>query len=159
MLVKCVHCGEKIDRDLAFKVRVGKVNKYYCTEMEYKTEVGKKEVKDNVYILIDNIFGYKITHTSLYKEISEISTIHTFSKINEYLIDRQKDLSSIMSRDFSSEYGKIRYFSAILKNSLTDYIVKKEEIKKEIIVDIAKDNYTIRKRRKTLLDFEEEVGE
>lgn len=159
MLVKCVSCGEKIDRSLAHKVVVGKINKYYCTEKEYQTEVNKKLYKENAYHEIYEIFGYKVTHTSLYKEINEIASIHTYEKLSQYLLDRNSDLVKAMSKDFTSEYGKIRYFSTILKNSLKDFIMESKEIDKKRIIDIAKDTYVPRKRKKTLLEFEEEVGE
>ena len=32
---KCKYCGKSIDTDNAFKVIVGKTNRYYCNENEY----------------------------------------------------------------------------------------------------------------------------
>jgi len=32
---KCKYCGKSIDTDNAFKVIVGKTNRYYCDENEY----------------------------------------------------------------------------------------------------------------------------
>lgn len=148
----------KIDKSTAFKVVVNGVNKYYCSESEY-TDINRlKIIKDKVFSQINEIFGYKVVNTILFKEVAEIEKIHTYSKINDYLYQNHLYLCSVMQKDFSSEYGRIRYFSAILKNSLTDFTYKEEPIK-IIAVDIPKDNYRPKCKRKTLEEFEREVGD
>ena len=62
-----------------------------------------------------------------------------------------------MGKDFSSEYAKIRYFSAILKNSLTDYKPKvKVEIDWQKPVETYKSNYKQKVVRVGFDDLEEE---
>lgn len=43
MLVKCRKCGNKIDRNNAFKVVVDNKNVYYCNEKEYEEHVKEKQ--------------------------------------------------------------------------------------------------------------------
>ena len=64
-----------------------------------------------------------------------------------------------MSKDFNNEFGQIRYFSAILKNSLTDFKVENKVVEKELIVDIPKNNFKPKQRKKSLIEYEMEVGE
>ena len=64
MLVKCRLCGTKVDRNEAFKVVVGGKNTYYCNEAEYQKVLHEREVKNNTYECINQIFGYKILHCS-----------------------------------------------------------------------------------------------
>lgn len=160
MLVKCKICGNKIDRETAHKVVVNEKNNYYCSELEYSEWQAKKEIKDNTYNLIFQIFDRKITNTILYKEITELSEIYTYEKIFAYLTENEKYLSGVMGKGFTSEYGQIRYFTAILKNSLADFKYKKEEVvKKEFDNDIPDMKFRRKQKRISLEDFELEVGE
>lgn len=159
MLVKCQSCGLKTDRDIAFKIKVQGINKYYCTENEYLKIINEKKIKDDTYITIYEIFGYKIMHTTLFKEVSELATVYTFDKINKYLSLNKAYITSTMQKDFKNEYAKIRYFMAIIRNNLKDFTDgDKEIVIKTKEIDIAKDNYKPRKKRKSLNEFEEEVG-
>jgi len=159
VLVKCKICSQKVDRDDAYKVEVSGKNNYYCNENEYKNLIQQKQDKDNVYTEINDIFGRKITNTAIFKEITEISKIYTYERILAYLKFNNTYLGSVMAKDFSSEYAQIRYFSAILKNSLSDFKIENNLYDKEIVIDIPKDNFKQKKQKKTLADFEMEEGE
>ena len=67
MLVKCRQCGTKIDRKTAFKVVVGGKNAYYCNEAEYQKTLHEKEIKTITYDCINQIFGYKVLNSALFK--------------------------------------------------------------------------------------------
>ena len=43
MQVKCQICGKSIDRSTAYKVVVGGVNKYFCSEEEFNAEKARKD--------------------------------------------------------------------------------------------------------------------
>jgi len=159
LLVKCKVCGNKIDRNEAFKVIVDKKNSYYCNEKEYNELIRKQSVKDNTYEEINNIFGRKVTNTVLYKEIWDLSLIYTFEKILSYLKFNSNYLSGVMEKSFASEYAQIRYFAAILKNSLSDFKEDDSVLDKQLVVDIPKDNYKKKERKKPIIDFEMEVDE
>ena len=75
--------------------------------------LAQKEVKDNTYNFINEIFGQKVTNTALFKEINALLETHTYEEILSYLQDNEDYLSRVMSKDFQSEYAKIRYFSHI----------------------------------------------
>ena len=70
---KCKYCGKSIDTNSAYKIVVGKTNRYYCNEEEYNIIHKAQQIKDDTYNLIYEIFGRKITNTILYKEINELS--------------------------------------------------------------------------------------
>lgn len=159
MLVKCKICGNKIERTEAYKIVINNKNNYYCNEMEYKNWVSKKEIKDNTYNLIYDIFERKITNTVLFKEITELSNIYTYEKIFAYLRENETYLCDVMKKDFSSEYAQIRYFAAILKNSLSDFQYKNDEQVKKIKVDMPKCKFNRKGKRKPLTEYEEEVGD
>ncbi len=192
MLVKCRKCNNKIDRALAFKVVVGDKNAYYCNEEEYKQHVEEqklkeekrrkykeeqkllkkekeriKELKDSIYTYIRNIFGYLPTNTSIYKEMNEVFQNFDYDLVLRYLEQQNEYLKNVIhSKEFTSEYGKIRYFSAILKNSLADF---KRESKKNKVEDNSElikccyDNeplevkYKRKKKKRTLEEIENNI--
>ncbi len=129
MLVKCRICGKKVDRNEAFKVAVeGKPNAYYCSEAEYNKMMENRKNRNDTYYCIYDIFGYTVTNTVLNKEVNALGKIYGFKLILEYLHDNQEYLTRIVGREYNSEFAKIKYFSAILKNSLVDYRDSDEEI-------------------------------
>ncbi|EXG87724.1 hypothetical protein K413DRAFT_4622 [Clostridium sp. ASBs410] len=159
MLVKCRICGNKIDRDTAYKVRNKNVNEYYCNQEEYLGKLEKIKIKDDTYEEIFNIFGRKVTNTTLFKEISELESVYGYEKTYQYLCENEKYLSNVLNKDFKSEYAQIRYFSTILKNSLADFKIESKQPEKRIEIDMPTVKYTQRKKRKSLLEIEQEVGE
>ena len=158
MLVKCKICGTKTERKDAYKIVVNGKNNYYCNEEEYNSWIKKREIRDNTYILIYEVFGRKITNTILFKEVDELSNIYTFEKIYSYIKENQDYLYSVMKKINSKEYGKIRYFTAILKNNLGDYeyINETENIYMSSEVDIPKNKFKRSKKRKALIEYEME---
>ena len=158
---KCKYCGKNIDTDNAFKVIVGKTNRYYCDENEYNIIHKTQQIKDDTFNLIYDIFGRKVTNTILYKEINELSTIYSYEKIDSYLNENKNYLTNLMqNKSFQSEYAQIRYFAAILKNNLADFhYEKKEKINKEVEIDIPLCNFMRRPNKKTIEEYEQEVGD
>lgn len=130
--VTCRCCGEKIDKKIAVAVKSGKQNKYYCPE-----HVGQKSSKEKMYDLIYEIFGRKVLHTILYKEMEEILSVHPVETVLAYLEENKNEISGFMCRSFVHEFAEVRYFCSIVKNSLADFKPKKNEpvIDKEIEVD------------------------
>lgn len=159
-MVKCRVCGEKVDRLLAYKVVIDGKNHYYCTEKEYRDLLAQKEVKDNTYNLINEIFGRKVTNTALFKEINVLLETHTYEEIQSYLQDNEDYLCRVMSKDFQSEYAKIRYFSTILKNNMADFQQKVEvKIVRDVKIDVSESKFKRKNKRKPLVEYEEEVGD
>lgn len=174
---KCRICGKTLEINTAYKIvktTPKKVrNIYYCSEKEYQDWVDESnkniEEKNRTYMLINNIFGREITNTALYKEVSALAKIYTFETILDYLEENYGFLSKIMQKDFENEYNEIRYFATILKNNLYDFQKKnigKQSIETEHLektidtpIDIYNVKFKRKNRKRTLEDFEKEVGD
>ena len=158
---RCKYCGKSIDTKVAYKVTVGKTNRYFCNKEEYDIVYKAQKIKNDTYDLIFEIFGRKVTNTILYKEVNELSSVYPYERIKAYLEQNMTYLSNLMqNKSFQSEYAQIRYFTAILKNNLTDFKYEKKE-RINIKVDIDMPEYVFKRKsdRKPLIEFEEEVGE
>lgn len=129
---KCPICGTELNTSTAYKVeivgpRTGKVTcKYYCSEEEWLSEQARKkkakEDKDKAYYLICDIMGEKeIISTALYKEWTVWNKVADNEKISKYLEENRDYLSSVIGRLDSSEFAKIRYLSAIIKNGIKEF--------------------------------------
>ena len=132
MLVKCRACGAKIDRATAYKVVTGKVNQYYCNLAEFTDwQQAKKKVSDNkdrLYQLVNEVFGYNVTNSILYKEMQEVAIKYDYSLLSQYITENKAYLSKSMAKDFVSEYAQIRYFMAIIRNNMASFILKQKVI-------------------------------
>lgn len=139
---KCKICGTPLDTNTAYKItdKNGK-NKYFCSATEFKAEEERKkkavEDKDRVYYLICDIMGEKeILNTALWKEKTEWNKAFSDEFIAKYLQENKDYLTSAITRLDSSQFAKIRYLSAILKNSLSDFKPKASEVEKpKVVVD------------------------
>ena len=162
MQVTCQICKKKIEKDTAYKRVVGKANKYYCSEQEWQAEEDKKkkaaEDKNKVYNLICDMFGYEIVNTQFFAEWTLWNKLKSNEIIYKYLRENEDYLQQICDRSFNSEYQKIRYFSAVLKNSLKDFKPKVEVVEKpKVVVEetiYEAPTHTLNKRR-SLEDLED----
>lgn len=161
MLVKCRICGNKTERSKAYKTVKDGRNNYYCNETEYMGWLLKRESKNNTYNIIYVIFERKVTNTVLYKEINGLAEVYTYEKIYAYLKENKTYLGNAMKKNFQSEYAQIRYFAAILKNSLADFKYENKTTKepKRIYVDMPDYKFSRRKPKKTLEEYEKEAGD
>ena len=135
MLVTCKICKRKINRDVAYKITTvsptnGKVtNSYFCSEAEWQAEEERKkkakEDKDKVYFFICDMFGYEIQNTKFFDEWRFWTKLKSNEIIYKYLRENEPRLRQICDKPFKNEYAKIKYFSAVLKNSLKDFVPKK----------------------------------
>ena len=168
---KCPVCGTELNTSTAYKVeivgpRTGKVTyKYYCSEEEWLSEQARKkkvkEDKDKAYYLICDIMGEKeIINTALWKEWAIWNKVADNEKIGKYLEENKSQLTSEIGRLSSSEFAKIRYLSAIIKNGIKEFEprVKIEEPKISVIEEHYETKYKS-KTRQALEDFEEEYDE
>lgn len=158
MLVKCRLCSTKIERNQAFKVVVGGKNAYYCNEAEYQQVLHDREVKDSTYECVNRIFGYKVLNSALFKEMNIILESYSYDYILAYLKDNEEYITNVLKKDFNSEYAKIRYFSAILKNNLQDYHMPIKEEPRVIEYDEPiVHKFHRSKQRRGLAELESEV--
>lgn len=154
MLVSCRACKKKNDRDISYKVIVNGKNHYYCNEKEYLNEIAERKAKLEVFEICTEILG-STTNTILFKEIAGISSVHTYVKILGYLTDNIEKINGFMAKSFNSEYGKIKYFTTILKNNIGDYVVE-TKIERFIEAETTEVNYKRKNRKKSLSQYIDE---
>lgn len=151
MLVKCQVCGEKIDKSTAYCVAANGRNKYYCNKTEYD-----KKILDNQQraMIVDLSKSYlnNTENTALHKEIK--SWGEDKAKIISFLTENRERIERSMRKDFNNEYAKIRYFSAIVKNSINDYVMPQTEtVEKQVEVEMYESKYKPKPKRKCLSDY------
>jgi len=160
---KCKICGTELDTATAYKVtdKNGK-NKYFCSEAEFEAEEERKkkvaEDRDRVYRLICDIMGEKeIISTALFKEWQVWNKVADNAKIAKYLAENKDYLTSVIARLQSSEYARIRYLSAIIRDKIKAFVPKAIEVAppKVVVEEHYETKYKPRTRR-ALLDFEED---
>lgn len=170
---KCRICGTQLDTKTAYKVEVivnkrtgGKElqNRYFCSEEEWQAEENRKkkykEDKDKVYYLICDMFGYEIQNTKFFDEWVHWNKLKSNEIIYKYLRENETFLQQVCDKSYDNEYQKIRYFSAILKNCLKDFIPKVEEapapkiIVEETIYEAPTHSLN---RRRSLADLEDDI--
>ena len=143
----CLVCGTALDTKTAYRVELvvnkktgekGVKYRYCCNEAEYIAEEERKkkakEDKNKVYYLICDMFGYEIQNTKFFDEWSHWNKLKSNEIIYKYLRDNETYLQQVCDKPFENEYQRIRYFSAILKNSLRDYVPKVEVVEKPKVV-------------------------
>lgn len=168
MLVTCKICKNKIERDTAYKIVTvsqtngKKNNNYYCSEAEWRAEEERKKKaakdKDRVYYLISDMFGYEIQNTKFFDEWVKWNKLKSNEIIYKYLRENESYLQQVCDKSYETEYNRIMYFSAILKNSLRDYKPRAEVAEKpKVVVEetiYKAPSQTINKRR-SLDDLED----
>ena len=133
---KCKICGSELDINTAYKVtdKNGR-NKYFCNASEFDAEEERKkkaaEDKDRVYRLVCDIMGEReVISTALFKEWQVWNKVADNEKIAKYLEENQSYLSSVIARLSSSEYARIRYLSAIIRDKIKAFVPKVEVVEK-----------------------------
>jgi YHS domain-containing protein len=155
LLVKCKVCSTKIDRDTAFKVVVKGTNRYYCNAKEYESFNIENENRFKVIDMAFDLVG-KTTNTTLMKEITEIAKVHGYSKLRKYMEENMLEIDTALSRNnFTHEYAKIRYFAAIIKNSIGDFKEQVENTEVHGYDFVEEVKYTSTKK-KSFADFIDE---
>lgn len=154
MLVKCQICGTRIDRDIAYKIQQNNRNKYYCSQKEYMRHQQELADKDILFDLINTLFGYKVINSVLFKEITSIHECYEYSQIISYIKSNQDMISTMLNRNYTNEYCKIRYFVTIISNNIKDFVTNYvTQPDKAIPVEITASKYR-HKKRKSLSDYE-----
>lgn len=167
---KCKHCGAWIDTKLAIQVNDDGKNRYYCNascRTKHSEElIEKAKVKaeyDEIFEITKDIFGYEFNGYSLLKrEIGAWERLATRDKIIAYLKENKGWLSTTMSKEFSGDYNRVRYYSVVVASKLHDYNTKvPKEVKVQPKVDIDETVYEAPTRslnkRRSLADLEDEL--
>ena len=126
---KCKYCGKWLDTKESIKVTDDGKNRYYCNawcctkhseELIVKAKINAEY--DEIYELTKQIFGYEFTGYSLLKrEINTWEKVGTRAKIIAYLTENKDWLSGVMSKEFASDFNRVRYYSVIVAGKLHDF--------------------------------------
>jgi hypothetical protein len=141
---KCKYCGKWLDTKESIKVIDDGKNRYYCNawcctkhseELIEKAKINAEY--DEIYELTKQIFGYEFTGYSLLKrEINTWEKVGTRAKIIAYLTENKDWLSQVMSKEFASDFNRVRYYSVIVAGKLHDFKPKAIEAEKpKVAVD------------------------
>ena len=140
----CRYDKKQLDTKTAFKVVIKDKNAYFCSEECYSRYLTEKEKQDKInaeydqiYELTKQIFGYEFTGYSLLKrEINTWEKVGTRAKIISYLTENKSWLSDVMSKEFASDFNRVRYYSVIVAGKLHDFKPKPVEVEKpKVVVD------------------------
>lgn len=155
MLVKCKICKNKVERNEAYKVVVKDKNHYYCNVDEYVKWNEENESRRKVIDFAFEVIG-ETTNTSLMKDLSQIAKVHTYTKMINYMESNVEEIVNSMNKHFETEYGKIRYFTTIIKNSIGDFKEKKEETEEIYNLDVIEEVKYTPTKKKSFSDFIDE---
>lgn len=165
---KCKYCGKWLDTKESIKVTGDSKNRYYCNawcctkhseELIEKAKINAEY--DEIYDITREIFGYEFQSIGLLrKEITAWEKVGTRQKIISYLKENKDWLSGVMSKEFASDFNRVRYYSVIVAGKLHDFKPKTVETAPPKIV--AEEHYETKykaKTRRALEDFEEDDDE
>ena len=90
-------------------------------EEQKAASAARKAKRDAVYDELCDIFGYEVQNTVLFTEWILWNKLADDEKILAYLKEHKDQIKGATARASGTDYAKIRYMSAILKNNLKDY--------------------------------------
>lgn len=157
-LVKCRICGNKIDQKIAYKVTNNGKNSYYCNEKEYTSYIENENCKKKVIDLVRTMLTSVNCWSAVNKEISQLVTQYPTEKVYDCLNENEQYIDGVLRRKhFESDYGKMRYFFAIIKNKLLEY--KWQPTQERVPIEVQSDfqinyKYKPKTNRKALIDIE-----
>ncbi len=175
MQVKCQICGKSIDRSTAYKVVVGDVNKYFCSEEEFNADKARKDHAKEVLETIAECYQYcsgygEPPYNVVRKELKEnlkaidVETICQFVKENREKLKKTVDKKVERDGPFSQVYFSFRYVSGIIKREILEKDWKAKQVAPTIQktgIDLnfynVKPNTNQLKKRRSLDELEDEV--
>lgn len=126
---KCKYCGKWLDTKESIKITDDGKNRYYCNawcctkhseELIEKAKINAEY--DEIIDITREIFGYEFTGYSLLKrEINTWEKVGTRAKIIAYLTENKDWLSTVMRKEFASDFNRVRYYSTIVAGKLYDW--------------------------------------
>lgn len=137
---KCKYCRKSIKRSEAFVVKVGTKPTYYCNEEEYKLALAEKKVEEDFYFNVDLLFEAEMcisnrgAYSTLHASLQSMRKTYTREQIEWFLGNNFDWIAEATERkEISDEYGKVRYFVAIMRNHIDKYLKDNPvEVKNEV---------------------------
>lgn len=147
MQVKCQICGKSIDRSTAYKVVVGGVNKYFCSEEEFNADKARKNHAKEVLETITECYQYcagygEPPYNIIKKELGEnlkavdIEMIYQFVKENREKLKKTVDRKIERDGPFSRAYFVFRYVSGIIKREILEKDWKAKQTAPQSVITI-----------------------
>ena len=165
-MVKCKRCGKKIDQSTAFKVLKWKKDgspapsEWYCNEDEYVEVVNAKMKRELCLKELELVFGVGWSYSTALGQMKDIISNYGYETLYYYLLqDGERICNTLRNKKFETNFGKLRYFLAILRNNLPDFAPPKEDnrtVKPDEIVEIT---YKPKTKRRSLDDIEDDLDE
>lgn len=116
---KCKICGKQLTTDIAYKVRKGNKNNYYCSEEEYQKLQKAVEDRDNCYYTAGRIMRVPLITPSMKKEINMLSEYYDFVVIERTFRQQKEVIQRFLERgNYNSEYARVRYVMTIIRNNI-----------------------------------------
>ena len=139
MQVKCHICGKSIDRLTAYKVVIGGVNKYFCSEEEFNADKARKDHAKEVLETIAECYQYcsgygEPPYNVVKRELKEnlkavdVETIYQFVKENREKLKKTVDKKIERDGPFSQVYFVFRYLSGIIKREILEKNWKTKQV-------------------------------
>ena len=113
--------NEEVKRAKEIERLAKKQEKERQIEEQKAASAARKAKRDAVYDELCDIFGYEVQNTVLFTEWILWNKLADDEKILAYLKEHKDYIKGATARASGTEYAKIRYMSAILKNNLKDY--------------------------------------
>lgn len=152
-LVKCRLCEQKNKQKDSYKHIEKDKNIYFCNKKHYKEFYEKKESRRKILEICDELFGTKVsTDTFFLRELKEYE--NNYKALQWLLEDRFIDIDISLSKDFRTLNFKIKYFFAIIKKDITNYI-NQQKINEVIYqpLEVVEINYKQVTRKKTIMEI------
>ena len=177
---KCKFCGKELTTDIAYKSESDKA--YFCNQDEFQSwlqnkinKQAEKETEKEIFNIMGETVGGIIKPYS-WKEIKEtvslLKTKFSLDQIKDYVSSEKSNIEDIIRRkSFNSEFNKVKYYLAIIKNNIEEDILNDKyvsdvsiQLVKNDIIDAGEINfdsfkYKPRKMRKPMIEFEIEEDE
>ena len=140
----CKYDKKQLDTKTAFKVVIKEKNTYFCDENCYNRYLAEKAEQEKINAEYDaiiditrEIFGYEFQSIGLLRrEITAWERVSTRQKIIAYLKENKSWLSDAMSKEFASDFNRVRYYSTIVIGKLHDWKTRVAETEKpKVVVD------------------------
>ena len=177
MMVECFcGCRNKIEQSCAYKIILGGTRKvYFLNEQHYLRWQDKNSAKSNkidekeftpIYDVVLDICGGKFTgRTIVWKEYLTWKEVvdGNGNKVKWYLTENKRSLAeTLKKKHFESDFGMIKYLSAIVKSNVAQYrsnectVIKPKE---DINITERKTNIPNFGVRKSLSELEDEFSD
>lgn len=140
--VKCKICGNELTNDVAYKVKIGKVNNYYCTKEEYEDLQKQKQTKEECMVYVQQMLGLPLLPPMMIKEINRVSKSFDYIVIQKTFKECESKIKWFLEGASGSfDYPKARYIITIIENNINSVFKKHKHEQEQMkrLFEIQKD--------------------